>query len=188
MERPEERQFAKNPLNEASNRRSEFVAAGLTILRAFILSKPAQTAKILGSYAEWSKLVRAALVWLDEADPCSTMERIRDNDPERAKNLALLSEIKRHFYDDKFYIPDLVLRATEREQAANGAYQFRHPGLHQALADFCGGRDNLSNALIGRAFSKLKDRIFDGMRLNQAKGSGGRSTWQLIGGKDTCPF
>lgn len=77
MERPEERQFDQDAIEETFRRRPELVSACLTILRAFICAGRPQAAKTLGSYSEWSNFIRSVLVWLEECDPCDTMELVR---------------------------------------------------------------------------------------------------------------
>jgi hypothetical protein len=182
VERPEERQFKKDALDEASAHRAELVAAGLTILRAFILAGRPEKSKLLGSYGEWSKLIRSALVWLGEPDPCDTMEKVRDNDPVLAKNLALLHEIDSHFNKRKFLVADLISLANEREQMGNGSYKYRHHELHQCLSEFSGGKDALNSISIGKALGRLADRMFAKMTLVKTKGAGGKNLWQLLGG------
>lgn len=78
-ERPELRVFDVEPITEAKRRRPELVCAALTVLSAYIRAgKPDQGAIPLGSFEEWSRLVRDALLWLGRADPVKTMERIRE--------------------------------------------------------------------------------------------------------------
>ena len=182
VERPEERQFEKDALDEASAHRADLVAAGLTILRAFILAGRPEKSKLLGSYGEWSKLIRSTLVWLGEPDPCDTLEKVRDNDPVLAKNLSLLHEIDHHYNKRKFLVADLISLANEREQMGNGSYKYRHHELHQCLSEFSGGKDALNSISIGKALGRLADRMFGTMTLVKTKGAGGKNLWQLLGG------
>ena len=137
---------------------------------------------MLGSYGEWSKLIRSALVWLGEPDPCDTLEKVRDNDPVLAKNLSLLHEIDHHYNKRKFLVADLISLANEREQMGNGSYKYRHHELHQCLSEFSGGKDALNSISIGKALGRLADRMFGTMTLVKTKGTGGKNLWQLLGG------
>ena len=71
VERPDARTFQRN-LNEwVPANRARLLSAALTVLRAYIVAgKPAQPITPYGSFEEWSGLVRSALVWLGETDPC----------------------------------------------------------------------------------------------------------------------
>jgi hypothetical protein len=45
----------------------------------------------LGSYEDWSDLVRSTLMWLGEADPVETMERARETDPRLDEKRAVMA-------------------------------------------------------------------------------------------------
>src|SRR4051794_18002718 len=95
VERPEEREFTENPIEMIKRDRTTFVRAALTILRAYITAgKPKQERKPLGSYEEWSRLVRDALIWLGQPDPVATMEKVRNEDPK----LQTLGEVLNQWF------------------------------------------------------------------------------------------
>ncbi|MGB7976301.1 MAG: hypothetical protein WCF81_18585 [Roseiarcus sp.] len=81
METPETREFPFEPVALAKKSRPQLVVAVLTILRAYHVAGRPDQPKALGSFEEWSNLVRGALLWLDCADPVSTMEEVRMADP-----------------------------------------------------------------------------------------------------------
>ncbi len=92
-EHPERRKFKRpNLLQYVEANRPALVSAGLTILRAYhCAGYPGGDAlPEFGSYETWSKRVRAALVWLDLADPVQTQERFTAADPEREALGAML--------------------------------------------------------------------------------------------------
>ena len=69
MERPELRAFASNPMEKILANRGAYIAAALTICRAYIAAGRPNLKPRLNSYGEWSDTVRSALTWLGEADP-----------------------------------------------------------------------------------------------------------------------
>jgi hypothetical protein len=78
VERPENRKFAtEDPVNTLKRERPKYVAACLTVLRAYIVAGAPEQSRPLGGFEEWSRLVRDALIWLGEPDPLATMERTR---------------------------------------------------------------------------------------------------------------
>lgn len=85
VERPEERAFDIDLKKWVPEHRRELVAAGLTVLRAFVVAgRPGLGSfKVFGRFEDWSNLVRGALIWLGEADPCKTRESIIANDSDR---------------------------------------------------------------------------------------------------------
>jgi hypothetical protein len=73
LEHPEERNnFAKNPLLPwVLKQRAPLLIDAMTILLAYFeKGKPAQHLSGLGSFQEWSNLVRSALTWAGQKDPC----------------------------------------------------------------------------------------------------------------------
>ena len=72
MERPEERTgFAHDPLIPwLQQERPRLTIAAFTIINAYFeASCPAQGLTPMGSFEQWSNLIRQALVWCGEADP-----------------------------------------------------------------------------------------------------------------------
>ncbi|MGI4939846.1 MAG: hypothetical protein ACRYHQ_04650, partial [Janthinobacterium lividum] len=82
MERPELREFDRNPVAEVVADRGAYVAACLTIVRAYANAGNPGQLPPLASFEDWSNIVRSALVWLGQADPCKSMEEAREDDPE----------------------------------------------------------------------------------------------------------
>lgn len=182
VERPEERRFEGDIIQDVRRERGELVAAGLTILRAFIVAGYPHTVQIPGSFPEWSRLIRGALVWLDREDPAKTIERVRANDPVFSRNLALLHQIDLHFGPSAFTTAELISRALWRSSAAMGGHGYLNEELHLVLSEFSGGRESLNAVSIGKALGRLEGRLCEGMMLKKLKGPGGKCQWQLSGG------
>ena len=81
MERPEERQFTFDPVQLVISDRGIYVAACLTIVRAYLLAGCPGKLPQLASFGTWSDLVRSALVWLGCADPAQSIHETRRSDP-----------------------------------------------------------------------------------------------------------
>jgi hypothetical protein len=79
-ERPELRKFKRDPLKEVIANRGRYVAAALTIIRAYIRAGAPSVAGSLGSYSDWDLMVRWPLVWLGQTDPAASMEQARAED------------------------------------------------------------------------------------------------------------
>ena len=82
IERPELRQFKRNPMQEILADRGVYIAAALTICRAYAVAGRPGRLPQLASYGEWSDTVRSALVWLGEADPVKSQDKSHADDPE----------------------------------------------------------------------------------------------------------
>ena len=92
MERPEQREFNYDFRTRMQQQRPEIVAAGLTLLRAFIVSGQHSRVyvKPWGRFEHWSDMVRAPLKWLGLADPCDSLDTIERSDPVRAEQLRVM--------------------------------------------------------------------------------------------------
>ena len=90
IERPELREFKNDALDHAASHRAAYVAAALTIIRAYLAAGAPRVCGPFGSYAAWSRMVRSPLVWLDEPDPITSMDAAREED-------SVLTEIREFF-------------------------------------------------------------------------------------------
>jgi hypothetical protein len=84
IERPELRHFKKNALGDALANRGAYVAAALTIIRAYLAAGAPEVCGPLGSYSAWSRMVRSPLIWLGQPDPFKSTEQTREEDSELA--------------------------------------------------------------------------------------------------------
>lgn len=100
LERPDQRVgFVRELPGWAVEHRPRLLAAGLTILRAYVvagrptpLGADGQRLEAFGSFEGWSGLVRHAIVFAGGADPCLGRAQLRaENDPEVEILAALLS-------------------------------------------------------------------------------------------------
>ena len=95
LERPELREFDDDAVEIIRNKRGELVAAALTILRAWHIADERMSLPPFGGFENWSRRIREALVWLDEADPCDTVDKVRASDPTRDALVAVIAQWER---------------------------------------------------------------------------------------------
>ena len=91
MESPETREFTSNPVDLVLANRGRYVAAALTICRAYAVAGKPNKAKRLASFEGWSDTVRSALIWLGEPDVVASMAVVKTDDPELAELNEMLS-------------------------------------------------------------------------------------------------
>ena len=95
MERPELREFEFDPIHRVHAHRGDYVAAAITIARAYRMAGRPNVCPPIGSYGDWTDAVRAPLIWLGEADPVESMDALRGEDPELAPIRELLRALGR---------------------------------------------------------------------------------------------
>jgi putative DNA primase/helicase len=154
-ERPELREFEVNAVELAKQRRGELVAAALTVLRAWHMANECIALSPFGSFEEWSRRIRAPLIWLDEVDPCETVAEIRENDPRRAELVAVVMQWKEHLK------PNTKHTVQEVVECALNAREF-FTAL-QAVASSTGG--TISNVRLGRWLKRVQGKMVGNLVL-----------------------
>jgi hypothetical protein len=156
----------------------ELAAAALAVLRAFIVvDRPgAKELTPYGSYEQWSALVRSALVWLGETDPCVTRELIEAVNPAKGRLLGILAAMA----------GDGRKSASEIVNSANESNSKLRDALAEALP-----RGIINARALGVYLSKHKLTIAGGYRLDAEKDTHDEvwrfSVVQMAAG-DSIPF
>lgn len=119
LENPEGRAFDKDLRSWVPTHRPELVAAGLTVLRAFVCAGRPGLSNLqpFGSFEAWSNLVRGALVWLGEPDPCITRKHVVADDPIKAQLAAFFAAVYDAMLGDWFTAAELLKEADNPEAA-----------------------------------------------------------------------
>jgi hypothetical protein len=179
VERPELRAFDRDPLAMVAEQRGDYVAAGLTILRAWhVAGRPEQRAP-LGSFGDWSRWVRDALIWLGEADPCETMEGMRGADPKLEALTTVLEQWREVIREERVTVRQVIDRATEQRPQLCGRAEFVHPEFREALLAIAGEGGAINGGRLGKWLGAHQNRIVAGLKVEAAGLSAGRSRWRL---------
>jgi putative DNA primase/helicase len=164
MERPETREFDNDPVEEAQRGRTKYLSAVLTILRAHaVADRPQCDLAPVGSFEQWSRIVRAALVWLGEADPCDTMKDIAGDDEEHETLATLI---------DAWY----AAHGTEALAVAGAAEKLPPDILRKAAPSLRGEGHDARR--FGWYLKRHVRKVANGKRLVQTK-SGNNSLWRV---------
>lgn len=181
VERPELRSFDRDPLQMVKDHRGDYVAAGLTVLRAFhVAGRPVQRSP-LGSFGDWSSWVRDALIWLGEADPCSTMEEMRGADPKLEALTEVIEQWDAVVGEDPINVRELIDRATSQGSQIYGRPEFVHPELREALLIVAGDKGVINSRRLGQWLGGHQNRIVGGRKIVAATLSAGRARWKIQG-------
>jgi len=163
--------------------RDKYIIAVLTILRAFhVAGAPFQTDP-LGSFVEWSDWIRGALIWLGEADPCDTMEKVRQNDPKLGAVVAVISQWADVVgYDKRVTTKDLIDFAIEKVDIGSTFYskqEFAHPELRESLLIVAGDGGSINSRRLGLWLSSNEYRLVQGYKIVRDGERGGVGVWKL---------
>lgn len=174
MEKPHERQFKANPFEHVTADRGRFIADALTIVKAYVAAGRPEVRPKLVSFEDWSDNVRSALVWLGCADPCDTMEKARNDDPELGKLVAFFEAWSEELgTDGEYKASDLVQTVTE--------FGEDHPLLREAVMTIAGHRGAIDANKFGNWLKRNRNKTIGRLRLVQnEKLSQGKPRWRLL--------
>jgi hypothetical protein len=166
---PERRIFPFEPLDYCRRHRQDIVAAGLTLLLAFIgCGKPRGSADRLASFEAWDDLIRQCVIWLaaeqvaDVADPAQCIAVAKELNPERQKLAAFLAAAHAVYGGKRFTVAELIAGcgfAPLAEAEARGA-------LDEAVREIASERGASTNPrILGRWIERHAEVRVGGFRI-----------------------
>jgi hypothetical protein len=169
VERPDQIQFPFDPRTEALTQRPQLVAAGLTILRAYIAAGYPNTMNKIGSFEAWN-IIRESLVWLECHDPEDTRDRILADDPQKAVLLDLLQLWRQTLGDQRKTLTEIV------------ALAYSDANVRKLVDELTANtRQPYFNARsVGRFLAKHLDRVVGGHALRADADSSGIKRYRVV--------
>lgn len=170
-ERPELRDIDQDLIAEVRENRREIVGDLITVMLAYQQAgHPDTGVSPLGGFGAWSRMVRQALIWAGEADPCRSMDQIRGDDPFRQNLVLVLMAWHAAFGEDAATAAEAVERAGHDSN------------LREALLTVCQKRGVLDTRTLGYWLRAHRDRRSGELVLRAAPGRAGFSRWVVSGG------
>jgi putative DNA primase/helicase len=176
LEHPEERVFKADPIESVLADRGKYIAAALTVTRAYIVAGRPGKLKPLASFKGWSDTVRSPLVWLGHTDPVKTIVTVRSEDPDQQALATLLSAWKHIFgigLDNAHTTNEAIARAQPTHTASHAERDLRE------AIDNISPRGKPDPKSLGKWLQNRKDRIVSGLRFRQVERVGRSSHWYI---------
>jgi hypothetical protein len=170
LENPEQRKFTHDPLALLKGARARYVAAGLTILRAYIAAGRPSLPTPLASFVEWSNLVRGALLWLGEADPVATLSDAKASDTTRERHGAILAHWHTQFGSEPVLTKAVVQKALQDQSEFGDAVR----------AVSMGRTGPFDAEALGRYVAKYEDVPLSGLRFKRGTKRDGYQQWSVV--------
>jgi putative DNA primase/helicase len=171
VERPELREFDVNAKMMFRERRGELVSAALTIIRAGRVAELKPISPPLGSFEMWSDWVRNPLQWLGCADPCDSMERIYQGDPEREAHETMIVVWRDHLnVGSEFHAQQLIDRSVLNQELRTALL---------AVAQIPGGTGIISAKRFGHWLKKVDGKVCQGLCIRRSRMLLGHTMWIL---------
>jgi putative DNA primase/helicase len=179
--KPEMREFKRDAVGLAQADRGKYVAAALTIVRAYLAADAPRVCGPFGSYRDWSRMVRSPLVWLGEPDPVASLEASREEDPVLSNIREFFALWSIHMRLDYDYTTTRIAEiAVEDRSAPNN---FNPPDLENFLLKVAAERGRpgvISSDRLGRWLTSISGRVVDGRRLVKGRDQSKVAVYRLI--------
>jgi hypothetical protein len=179
-ERPELRSFERDTIGLAMDNRDRYVAAALTIIRGYLAAGEPPVCGPIGSYAGWSRMVRAPLVWLGQPDPIVSMETAREEDPELA-NIREFFDLWLAYLDlDQDYTTAQIIETACAPPAPN---DYNPPAFREFLLRVAASRkdnETVSADRLGWWLRRISGRVVNRHRLVMGRLNQARVCFRLL--------
>lgn len=172
--RPMGREFQGDPVAVVRADRGRWVTLALKVLQDFVVSGAKPQLSPLGSFGEWSELIRGAMVWYGLPDVVGAVITQVDDDDDRQELETVVWAWGEVFGHDPITLKD-ALREIRSKSAGAGAV------LLGAFDEIAGERGEISLRKLGAWFKAHKGRVVDGKRLMPIAGAPRRdgAVWAL---------
>jgi putative DNA primase/helicase len=157
-ERPEQRQFKFDPVRYILADRGKYIAAALTLARAYQLATDKPALPGYAGFERWSNCVRAPLIWLGMPDVLDSQEQSRHDDPVRSTVLELMDH-----WQQRFGL-NTPRTAAEIVAAANQEWDSEFHALLMQLAGI--GTRQLSSRRLGHYLMTIHGQVNGGRRID----------------------
>ena len=163
LEIPEGRSFGFDPHEAVKADRGKYIAAALTIARAYIVGQHKTDCRPIGSYGAWSRFAREPLMWLGIPDPVRSMDRAREEDPRRRAARELIEHLKKNFDGREFSVKQIIDKADEwLEDPGSMPGERKWPEFHELLIEQCSSsaRGQVDRTRLGLWLKRLKGQVY----------------------------
>jgi putative DNA primase/helicase len=175
VERPEERAFQFDPVARVLSDRGSYIAAALTVVRAYMQAGRPGKLPVLQSFGEWSDNVRSALVWLGKADPAESIKEVRKSDPVLNTLGAVLEAWQAVFAKEP-----KTTQQVAADLASFSAADEQRIALREALLPVAGVRGAIDGQRLSYWLRRSKGRPVGRLRLQVADTAQNVSRWEVV--------
>jgi hypothetical protein len=184
--RPEsEFKIKEKILGYVARNRSSFVIDALTIMKAYIKAgNPKGGLVAMGSYEEWSSVIREAVNWVTGHDPAKSQHYLKKEDKQSLAKAALLngwadlvlpSEDNDHTEKRRE-----GMTVSEAVEILNGAPE-KYKILRDALLEYSRSskRELPVNSIIGKYLGDIEDTVISGRYLEKTPNRSRGTLWTV---------
>ena len=173
---PQSRKFSFLPETVAIEKRFAIADAALTLMKAFIDCGMPQYMTDHAGFAEWSQLIRGAVLWIQHEgldhdsgigpvdDPAHALVTPPDTeDPELAARSMLLAALHRVFETREFKANEVASICAKHPDELDETQKL----IRMAMVDLISTGKEITALKVGTQFHAMRDQIMDGLHLTK---------------------
>ena len=170
---PAARTFTRPELvEEVLAQRGLYIAAALTIVRAWIVAgRPQAACRAMAGFGDWSDLCRQPLLWLGLTDATESVFEAMLEDPDRETLGRLLAAWQSVFGNAPAMVRDAIGEAA--------LFHDKQTELREVLHDIADERGEINRRRLGWWIKRHVGRIVDGLRFVRAPGNSSAEKWRV---------
>lgn len=175
-ENPEARVGFKHPdlVRYVSENRHQFLIDTLVILRAFALAGwPNHSGGAFGSFEEWDRLIRGAIVWLGLPDPMAVRNEMESQDSSKMTLRLIHAAMKEVDPENNGISMASIKSMLESTENPHN----RYPAMVQLVSDVCGSK--FCGRRLGKTLGKFQGTVLGGYFLRGVDVSNVKR-WRLV--------
>ncbi len=192
LENPEERADLKRDEDGLRRyvleHRGELVAAGLTILRAWIVAgRPKAPMRPMGSFAAYSSIVRQAIVWCGEPDPGDVIPEIRERSDRDGNLVRDLFAAWHAVFGVSWTTTAEAIRKCWPKDGPSSTSADAATALRDQLAELCRTKGDLRPSAVGlgKRLKTYERRLCAGLVLESDRDRERNATvWRVVSSGD----
>ena len=175
VECPSTREFNSDPLNEVTVNRGRWVMLALKIVQGWVeAGRPRAKVPVVGSFGQWSDLVRQPLLSHGMPDPASSLLSGMVDDPDRELLERLLVSMHNVLSGEPVSTRELVkISALGGEGSEFGA-------IRDVLETVALERGEVAPLKVGRWLGQQVGRVVGGFRLEQGERGKQGHPWRVV--------
>lgn len=178
IERPEEREYHASPMADVLRNRGEYVAALLTIARAYQVSGEKVEHTSLVSFESWCKVCLEPLIWLGLPNPLLCLETARIKDDYENQRREFVKYLAFKFPEEQYFKSTAVKKAVEDDALMNENDGPQMLDYLKSVASL--GTKEINLVALSRFISRMENVIVEGHTLVRKPMFTGTSAWKVI--------
>lgn len=176
VECPASRKFVTDPLSEVTANQGRWVMLALRIIQGWIeVGRPAAALPVVGSFGQWSELVRQPLVWLGLPDPAANLINGLSDDPDKELLERLIENWSEAYMGQNVSLRELLIWS---ERAAQGTPE---SAIRQVLEEVAFERGEINARKVGHWLARCAGRVVGGKRLEKGEKTKRGLPWRVVG-------